>query len=246
MSDLARAQRRLEQRKARLGIVPYSGDAAGRANPLGPHVATLGAALADFQAEAEQRRETPRAPTPAAAKREAETRGDSPQFSAKGGRGMKGGRRAAAAEAPEVDTEPAGEDPGYALVPEGEYEVALRRCVLRQQWSRWTWICWFQVVEGGELGTEIAMYLARPPKEKERRARRGWKLSAVYAIATGRRPPRNIARLNPETYLASKVFLAKVVTVERDQFGSEVPHAARYSKVKRLVRPMTGKLGGPS
>jgi hypothetical protein len=145
---------------------------------------------------------------------------------------------------PVVEDEPAAEDPGYPLIPEGEYQAVLKHCSLEQLWSRWVWICWFQISTGEHQGAEVPFYMTKPTDEKSRRMRRGWKVSTTYAVATGRRPPKNIARLNPKTYLAEKVFLVKVGAVPTDFQGNEVPEAARYSKIKTLVRPLTGQGSG--
>ena len=96
--------------------------------------------------------------------------------------------------APEVDAAPSDEDGSYPHVPAGEYEARLVRAVPRQMWNRWVWICWWLVVEGDHAGVELPMYLPRPPKDRESRLSRGWVMTAAYAVATGRRPPRNLGR----------------------------------------------------
>jgi len=250
MSDLARAQRRIEERRAKLGIA----SAAPTQQEPRPFP-TLAPAIAALDPVIEQPRETPRAPAaptpngdgPVRDDREAE---DMPperaaRPSAPATRGRRGGARPKRDRSePPIDLDAEAADPGYPRIGEGLYSVALVSCVQRELWGRWRWLLTWAVVEGPEQGVELPQYLPRP-KDPTARPRPGWALSAAYRVARGERLPRNLARLNPRVFLDGSVFEARVRDVERDSFGAKVAPAARYSRIANLERRVTGKGGSP-
>lgn len=217
-------------------LVPSVRDSEGRRLPIGS------TAWFNERAAPSEESHEPLAPSEPRANAKRECESNRAEVARKPGR--QKGSAPKRDEAPEVDVTPGDEDSRYPLIPAGEHEVRLARVALKQMWNRWVWVCWWLVVEGDHAGVELPMYLPRPPKDREERLGRGWAMSAAYAVATGRRPPKNLARLSPATYLADKQFTVKVVSVERDQFGNVVPPGARYSRVRCLVRLSAGR--GPA
>lgn len=142
-------------------------------------------------------------------------------------------------DAPPVEHTEAAADAGYPRVPAGEYEAVLVRVHQAEQWGRWRWICDLRIASPGPAhGVVVPFYLPRPPADA--RPRRAWAVTAAYVAATGRRPPRNLARLHPEVYLGGRVLRVRVADVERDYAGAAVPDGARYSRVRCVLGVSTG------
>jgi hypothetical protein len=140
---------------------------------------------------------------------------------------------------PPTDTAEGDPDAAYPRIAPGEYEAVLARVHEAEQWGRWTWISWMRIVSPGEAyGVEVPFYLPRKPAEA--RPRRAWAITAAWIAATGRRPPKNLARLHPRSFLGERVLVVRVADVERDYTGAAVPEAARYSRVRAVLGAATG------
>jgi hypothetical protein len=144
---------------------------------------------------------------------------------------------------PPVEDHEADADGSYPRVTPGEYDAVLVAAHQHEQWGRWRWLLTLRILEPGPAhGVELPYYLPRPPADS--RPRRAWAMTAAYIVSTGRRPPRNLARLHPSVYLGGeRVLRVRVVDVERDYLGRPVPEGARYSRVRAVLGVATG--GGP-
>jgi hypothetical protein len=125
-----------------------------------------------------------------------------------------------------------------ALLPEGEYEVMLVSEERIFFFNRRLWRCLWRVVEGDHAGAESTMWLNIPGKSDS--VRRGHAVAQAYVVATGRRPPRDLNRRRPSSYLGGCVFRARVRTVRRDMHGIKWPEKASYSKVNHLIETTAG------
>ena len=63
---------------------------------------------------------------------------------------------------------------------------------------------------------------------------------AAYAAATGRRPPKDLSRRRPSSYLGNCVLEVETVTVVTDEKGQLRSEVLHYSRVKRVVRRTAG------
>ncbi len=130
-------------------------------------------------------------------------------------------------------------DPYETLVPEGEYTVALvseDRCVL---FGRPTWETVWVILDEGLHHQKLLYCWWRIPK-KDERIRPSLALAEAYAIATERRPPRDLARRKPSSFLSDSQFAARVRPVTKNRHGVERPAAANYSRVACLVKRVAG------
>ncbi len=140
-------------------------------------------------------------------------------------------------EASEADTD------ALPHIKPGRYELAYQGAEKAPFWGRKRWVISFVVVELGTAnGVVLEMYVNAPPEDAK--PRRSWKFSTLYVAATGRPPPRNMAKLHPRAFLENAVFLGRVVDVTKDQHGAPVAEAARYSKVENLIGPAAGRTRG--
>lgn len=129
-------------------------------------------------------------------------------------------------------------NPLFTRVPDDEYVVGLVSCKKPELYQSRRWKTVWRVVEGSEAGKELLYYIpalipGTPPKP-------GFKMYGVYCVATGRRPPRDLWRRNPKSFLAGALFLARVGKVKRDFQGAEIPEPARYSVIRALIRRVGG------
>lgn len=125
----------------------------------------------------------------------------------------------------------------YVLIPPGEYRVAFSGQHRATMWGKPRWsIALTVVTEGDHHGVVLPMFLRVPTGNP----RPSWSLTAAFVAATGERPPKRLAQMQPSKYLAECVLLAAVETVDRDAHGREHPPAMHYSKVSRLIRRLGG------
>jgi hypothetical protein len=130
-------------------------------------------------------------------------------------------------------------DPYLTLVPPGEYPVGFVRADQFMMFKKPRWANTMQIVEDGpHFGKPIYFFLAAMEPGKKRSPRTT--LFNTYAIATGRRPPKNLAQIHPEKFLAGCQFMARVITSTKDSTGTVLPEAVWYSKVKCLTRLLAG------
>lgn len=150
---------------------------------------------------------------------------------------------------PEPQVVPEADSEALPHITPGSYEIAFQGAEKVRFWGRERWVLRFVVVEPGAAnGVVLLMFVNAPPAGAK--PRRGWALSTLYVAATGRPPPRNLARLHPRSFLANAVFVGRVVDVGKDQFGAKVAEPARYSKIANLIgpaagRPVSGRLPTP-
>jgi hypothetical protein len=141
----------------------------------------------------------------------------------------------------EHDGEPPADD-WPALIQPGIYQVGFERAERqRNLWSksRGKWLIRWRVVEPGTaFGVSLPMWTNAVIKNDRLHATR--KLVELYAIATDRRPPRDLHRIPPERFLADCTFAGRVVTVGTNSRQIERPLVLHYSKVQDLIRRESG------
>ena len=131
------------------------------------------------------------------------------------------------------------DDAHWPFVPPGEYiMVFVREKRLKWHWGRSVWVVWMRITVGEHIGTLIPLWINALPDRK--RPTRGWKISSVFAVATDRKPPKDLWRRRPGSFLRDCVFRGKVRTVKKDQFGVELPDGAHTSVVHCLIERLAG------
>ncbi len=135
------------------------------------------------------------------------------------------------------------DDEGWApLIEPGVYLVALEGTERqRNPWSKscGKWLIRWRVVEQGKaFGVSLPMFANSVIKSDRLHAAR--KMVELFAIATDRRPPRDLYRIPPERFLADCTFAARVVTVGTNGRQIERPLVLHYSKVQDLIRRESG------
>ena len=132
---------------------------------------------------------------------------------------------------------PADWDATATLVAEGRYEVGFAGERRVRFFGRDLWLVGFEVVQPGpRQGLLLAMWLNIPGG----RARMSSSMARAWVIATGERPPPDLRRRRPSSYLAGCYFEAHVRTVSKDLDGVERPEAASYSRIAHLRRLTAG------
>lgn len=139
---------------------------------------------------------------------------------------------------PEEATYKPSRDPLYTRVPNGLYVVGLESAKRRKPFGRLVWRTTWQIVEGPHLGERLYFFIPIMPEGAP--PKRGYRMTGVYQVATGRPPPRDLWRRNPSSFLKDAYFEARVSTVKRDWQGGEVPEEARYSRITGLSRTVAG------
>jgi hypothetical protein len=155
------------------------------------------------------------------------------------------GAKQSAPRVPEACDEPdteASDDAWAALIQPGTYQVGFE-CAERQRnlWSksRGKWLIRWRVVEQGEaFGVSLPMFANAVIKSDRLHAAR--KMVELFAIATDRRPPRDLYRIPPDRFLADCTFACRVVTVGSNARQIERPSVLHYSKVQDLIRRESG------
>jgi hypothetical protein len=124
------------------------------------------------------------------------------------------------------------------LIPEGDEEVAFVAEKKLKWFKRQIWVVRFQIVSGAHTGLVLPMWINVPRSDWP--VRMSHTLAQVYVAATGAKPPRDLARRRPSSFLKDCAFLVHVRTVKRDMNGVERPEEASYSRVAYLIRRTAG------
>jgi hypothetical protein len=88
------------------------------------------------------------------------------------------------------------------------------------------------------MGKPLLCWLNVPPKD--RRPTPLWDISKAYSVATRLRPPTDLGRRRPRTFLADCHFRVRVVAVTKDAHGVPRAREASYSRVKYLIERVEG------
>jgi hypothetical protein len=131
-------------------------------------------------------------------------------------------------------------DPYETLVPPGEYIVGFLRNEERFPfYGRMCWRCCWQLLdEGPYSGLTLYSWFNLP--EADAPIRPSHALYQAYVVATGLRPPKDLAEHRPSWFLGDCQFRAMVRTVDRDPNGVKRPEAASYSRVAFLIERVEG------
>ena len=136
-------------------------------------------------------------------------------------------------------TEEPENDASWTFVPPGEYEVAFVSEERARVWNRQVWFVKMRIVTLGEhLGSLLLYPLNALPKGK--RPTTGHYICSAFLIATERRPPKNLWRLRPSSFLSECVFSARIRTIEKDSKGVVLPPAGHHSRVDCLLKRLSG------
>ena len=130
------------------------------------------------------------------------------------------------------------DNPLFTRVPDRGYIVGLVSCEKPELYTSFRWKTVWKIVEGPEAGKPLLFYIpALPPGSPPKP---GYKMFGVYCVATTRRPPKDLWRRNPKSFLSGAFFEVRVGQVKRDFQGAEIPEPARYSVIRALVRRVDG------
>lgn len=144
---------------------------------------------------------------------------------------------------PESDTED-----WPVLVPPGEYNLAYvsDKSFTHPVWKRKVWNISMKIIDPGEhFGKVISYYLNSIPNDQ--RPTPGWHITSAFIIATSRKPPKDLSRRRPRSFMECCVFRARVKTSKKDSHGVELPEVGHKSKVECLIERISGSppyLGG--
>ena len=129
-------------------------------------------------------------------------------------------------------------DTHWPFVPPGDYEVAFESETKRRLYGRDLWVVQMKIIEGDYAGVVLPWYLNAIPKGK--RPTPAFYLCSAFAIATDRRPPKDLWRRRPSCFLKGCSFLARVRSITRDSKHVERPAAAHTSRVDCLLERTAG------
>ncbi len=137
-------------------------------------------------------------------------------------------------------------DENWPFVPPGEYTVAFVKDEKISIWKRSVWVVSMQIIDlGVHIGIVLPYYLNALPKGK--RPTPGWYISSAFDKGTGRKPPKDLWRRRPRSFLADCIFRARVRSIKKDSLGVERSEGAYTSRVECLLERITGTppcLGG--
>jgi hypothetical protein len=127
----------------------------------------------------------------------------------------------------------------WPFVPPGEYTVAFLKDEKITIWKRSVWVVSMQIMDEGEHYEKIIpYYLNALPKEK--RPTPGWYISSAFDKGTGRKPPKDLWRRRPRSFLADCIFRARVRSIKKDSLGVERSEGAYTSRVQCLLERIAG------
>lgn len=129
-------------------------------------------------------------------------------------------------------------DADWPHVPPGDYEVSFVGEFKARLFGRDVWVVRMRVTAGEHAGVTLPWYLNAIPKGK--RPTSGFNLCSAFLIATERRPPLDLWRRRPSSFLKDCAFIARVRTKTRDRHHVELPEAGHSSKIECLVKCTAG------
>lgn len=141
-------------------------------------------------------------------------------------------------ETEEPDLEFSCEGKDHALVPPGDYEVTFAKAEKMKQWEGFKVFLWFRIQSFGEWhGLHLFMpcNLQAVGKVSTRS-----KYYRNWVVAAGKKPDRFDRKRMTTRIFKGKVFLARVVTVKKDQKRLPLPPELHYSKIEGLLNSLTG------
>jgi hypothetical protein len=133
----------------------------------------------------------------------------------------------------------ADDDSHWPFVPPGEYQLAFVSERKVPMWGRPVWFVQMRIIDGGaHFGTTLPWPLNAIPEGK--RPTPGWDISSAFAVATNRRPPKDLCRRRPKSFLGGCVFRARIRTIKKNSRGVELPPGAHHSRVDCLIERISG------
>jgi hypothetical protein len=106
-------------------------------------------------------------------------------------------------------------------------------------WGRAVWFVQMQIVEPGEhFGIAIPWPLNAISKGK--RPTPGMDLANAFDVGTGRKPPKDLWRRRPSSFLRGCVFRGRVRSITKTSRGVERSSASHYSRVECLIERISG------
>jgi len=131
-------------------------------------------------------------------------------------------------------------DPYETLVVPGEYVVGFLRDEKNcRYYGRTSWRCAWQILDEGPF-SGLVLYNWFNIPQPDAPLRPGHALWQAYVVATGLRPPKDLAEHRPSWFLGDCQFRAKVRTVDKDPNGVKRPDTASYSRVAFLIERTEG------
>ena len=145
-----------------------------------------------------------------------------------------------------LPTSEAEDDSHWPLVPPGEYQLAFVSERKVPMWGRPVWFVRMKIVDPGEhFGIVLPWPLNAIPEGK--RPTPGMDFTNAFNAATERKPPKDLWRRRPRSFLDGCVFRTRVRSITRTFRGVERPPAGHYSRVECLIERISGTppyLGG--
>ena len=136
---------------------------------------------------------------------------------------------------PDLEFSCVGKD--HAFIPPGDYEVTFLRAEKMYQWGGHKVFLWFQIQSFGEWhGTRLFLPCNL---QAEGKVSTRSKYYRNWVIATGRKPDRNERKRMTTRVFQGKCYLAKILTVKKDQKKMPLPLELQYSKVEGLLQRLT-------
>ena len=126
----------------------------------------------------------------------------------------------------------------YALVPSGDYEVTFVKAVKMYQWNRHKVFLWFRIQSFGE-GQGAQLFLPCNLETEGKISTRS-KYYRNWVVAAGKKPDRYDRKRMTTRVFQKKLFLARIVTVKKDQKNLPLPPELQYSKIEGLVQRLIG------
>lgn len=125
----------------------------------------------------------------------------------------------------------------YPLIPPGGYEVVFVKAVKKQHWKGHKAYLWFEIITLGEW-QGVQLFLPCNLKTEGKISTRS-KYHQNWVVAAGRKPDRNEKKRMTTRVFEGKVFLARVVTVKKDQKNLPLHPELQYSKIEGLLKRLT-------
>jgi hypothetical protein len=141
-------------------------------------------------------------------------------------------------ESTEPDLEFSCEGNDHPLVPPGDYEVTFVKAEKMRQWNSTKVFLWFRIQSFGEWHG-LSLLLPCNLKDVGKVSTRS-QYYRNWVVAAGRKPDRFDRKRMTTRIFKGKVFLARVVTVKKDQKRLPLPPELHYSKIEGLLNSLTG------
>lgn len=123
------------------------------------------------------------------------------------------------------------------LVPDGNYVVGFFHSEKGAFYNRTVNYVYMEIVEGEYQGKVLFFPMSI---YKNRRVAMASTMAKAWTVATGKRPPKDLYRRSPESFLKGCLFKAKVIAVTKDTDGVRRSRDSSYSRINNLIKVVDG------